>query len=328
MAGWIWYLWPEWATYWWQVADKVNQEFFNWSQKLVAFDSQPDMLDKVLRWNADVAAAIVAYSNNLWPYGVEQIWEDMTRFTRTIKQNTWEQRLHPKQLWLIVKKSVQQCLIWNWDEKVEYSSIKKIYGHRQALNQTKAFIKKCFPDDVEKIECESNWAACIASGKDPINSVAIWPEFSALEWQVIHRRWIDNNTNSQTSFALIRNPNMIGETQISEGDSKWYWAIVYAKHNSPNDWIILPILLKVHWMTKGTLRASNSPSSGKEVFAHEILHHDKSVLWDFLLKLKNRNFRWKISVTGIADIEDYNIPVLLGSEIQYLGPCPTYIMQE
>ena len=299
MLDWsIGYLWPKWQTYWWQVASYLQNHLIG-NYFLNPVWNQSDLLISIIKWYSEHVAWVIAYSNNLWPYWVAKIWEDITKFTRRTKK-WWEQTLKPEELIAIIQVKIQQCLIWK--AGIDFNDIQFIYAHPQAANQSRDFLSKTLPR-IEIIFTESNWDSVNRALENPNNSVAIWPSFAVNIWQVVIRKGIDNNRNSTTNFALIQNreKDRIIFTD-SVGEKKVFWCIIFIKKEDVKTDIIVSSLLLSHGLDISLDRMSNSPNSWEAVKIIEI--HSESLEsieyflrdvreWTSSIEIKILN-RWRI----------------------------------
>lgn len=310
------YLWPEWQTYWWLTAKEMMAQLAIDAQ-LVWEKDQAKLLQSVLTGTSEHVACVVAYSNNLWPYGVSKIWEDMVRFART------QGRFLPEQLIALGRTKIEQCLIGQ--PQVDIKEITTIFAHPQAANQTTLW-RNTHLRKAKIVVAPSNGDAInqALQAQDP-SIAAIGPAFWVQQWLVTLHRWIDNTVGSVTNFALIGNrkhPEKLDDVQET-----WkFWTIVFVKLENLSPLVSfqkLTSLLLSHSLDSSLVRTMNSPHSGSVIVAVELTSDTQEKLQNFLQDLQAWAPKLRVSITSL-DGANLEYTGMGGSieESQYLGPCP------
>lgn len=309
----IWYLWPEWQTYGWTTVKLLVQTL--WIEaNLVWEKDQSQLLNDILRWTSEHVACVVAYSNNLWPYGVSKIWDDIVRFSRT------EWRLEPQQCIALARVKIEQCLIGKTGTCIE--DITTVYAHPQAANQTTIWRNKHLKS-VSLIDASSNWAAInqiLESNGDGI--AAIWPAFWIKSWLDVLKKGIDNTAWSMTSFAFIQNKRKEFPFEIKENSQ--YGSILFIKlgKNTLESLQKITALFVTYGIESSLMRMMNSPHSGNVVLAVEFASEEKWILEKLIQDLHSHDFDISIHIQtkGVKkELQWINWSI---QELQYLWPCP------
>ncbi len=319
----VWYLLPDEQTYGW-LFGKYLEETMWIDLGLVWVQSQTSLLIDILTGESEHSWGIFPYSNNNSQGYVSEIGNVIQRFARTIN---WErQRMVPEQLIAMGRVPIEQCLIWK--KEIDIRSAKKLYVHSASLIQVASWVKKnigpiitsdceASKEGIVAIECDSNGDAINRAiyDDDPC-ALGVWPEFAVKQWVVL-RKWIDNNSNSETSFAVISNPDnpLILPEYEHKGD---FWAISYAKVSQLWDSQI-PVALQLYNIKRYGNRTMPSPKSWMAVIWKDVEAHSRADLEAFLDAL-NRWLPW-MKIEGYMEDRHVTLEWDWVEEHQYVGPC-------
>lgn len=313
-------LWPAEQTYGWMTGKEVIRQL-DIDCEILPEPDQPQLLLEVLEGTSRHAACLVAYSNNLGRYAVSDVWQHITRFARTV--NRWKQRLEPNQLIALAQTKIQQCLIGI--PGTEFSDIRHIYAHKEWYNQAKQWLDDNIWKGYEVSLSASNGAAInTAIEKEDATVAAIGPSFAAKCQSYVLQKWVDNNPNSETSFALIRNPKKSLQIRRRDRHNGDFGVRLYGKIDPSHCWeVLFSSAITSHGLSPYSLRSTNSPASGLAVIWQDVITDSREKLQILINDMKagcpnlevvirNGDFN-QISLSGIT----WGVP-----EFNYLWPCP------
>lgn len=319
MGATIGYLWPEWQTYGWLVAQGML-EGLGIDATLVPEKDQAAMLEAVLRRTSHLAGCIIAYSNNLWAYWVSGVFDKMVHHIRM----EWNNKMSPERLVAIGRTSIEQCLIWR--EDTETANIQTIYAHPQAANQ----VTKWKQEHAKKAEvkfADSNGAAInLAIEANNPTVVAIGPAFGVRDGVQVLLKWIDNHPGSVTNFALVRNVKR--DPLIIQNTTPQQWTILVPKSGPDiaKSLLALSALVSLHGLGIEWIRLRNSLYSGRPIQLAEVYSESREKLLalvaDLIAKLPDLQVQvstwWRTATVSLAGAFE---------ETDYLWPCPVVEVQ-
>lgn len=314
MGATIGYLWPEWQTYGWLVAQGML-EALGIDAALVPEKDQAAMLEAVLRRTSDLTACIVAYSNNLWAYWVSWVFDKMVHHIRM----DWKNKMSPERLIAIGRTSIEQCLIWRIDTDI--AAIQTIHAHPQAANQ----VTKWKQEHAQKAEvkfADSNGAAInLAIEANNSTVVAIGPAFGVREGVQVLLKWIDNHPGSVTNFALVQ--NIKKDSLIFQNTAQQQWTILVPKSGPDiaKSLLALSALVSLHGLGIEWIRLRNSLYSGRPIQLAEVYSESRekllALIADMAANLPDLQVQvstwWRTATISLADAFE---------ETDYLWPCP------
>ncbi len=314
------FLWPEKQTWGWATAKEIIHQL-QIDCKMVAEPSQPQLLLDILKWTSEHAAAVIAYSNNLGPEGVTDILRNITKFTRT--DTGWKQRLDPNQVIAFAQTSIKQCLIGV--PGADISNISTLYAHKESRNQTNSWADNHLREGYEVIVSDSNGAAVndALAGKDP-TIAAIGPAFAVEDKNYVLRKGIDNNSNSETSFALIRNPNkelIVPRRHRHNGD---FCTRIYGKIDPLHGGqVLFPAAIAAHGFIPYSQRTTNSPASWMSVKGEDIVSDSEEKLDRLIKNMQEWYPSLKLTIES-DDFETVTMQWMRGGvpEFNHLWPAP------
>ncbi len=319
MGATIGYLWPEWQTYGWLVAQSMLENL-GINAELFPEKDQAAMLEAVLRRTSRLAGCIIAYSNNLWAYWVSGVFDKMVHHIRM----EWHNKMSPGRLIAIGRTSIEQCLIGRGDTDI--AAIQTIHAHPQAANQ----VTKWQQEHAKKAEvkfADSNGAAInLAIEANNPTVVAIGPAFGVRDGVQVLLKWIDNHPGSVTNFALVQNVKK--DPIIIQNTTPQQWTILVPKSGPDiaKSLLALSALVSLHGLGIEWIRLRNSLYSGRPIQLAEVYSESRekllALIADVIAKLPDLQVQvstwWRTATVSLAGAFE---------ETDYLWPCPVVEVQ-